>query len=272
MEGWIMLKIFLPIGVASAIVAGVLATDGQSSASVTSTQEERFTDYTAPEGPELAASAAQERAVTVARVQAGATGALTLVTAHSNFAHAHALLTGQPVEESGPAERAEEMRSSVWVTEITAAPGEHFAPIAPTPRGRTGPSGKVLVLVADAHTGFIKEEYLGPAAPEIATLGPTVRASVTAESSTAQAATRLNPKIGYILGSERPTKVGMRVTIWRKGHRLETTTTIGGSRETKTGEFGFREVEGTYKLTANHCRPLTVRVHRRRTTTAVLHC
>lgn len=248
----------------------------------TSGEAERFTTYRAPTGPELTAAQAQARAVEFAR-RAGQLSALTLMTAHATLAQAHVVLMGEGLaeaqaDESGPAERAEEMRSPVWVTMVTAPAGEVFEPNDPAPRGHTAPSGKVLVVVADAHTGFVKEEYLGPTAPDIGLLGPTTTASVPAqaaaqEAQTAAVGTHFNVKQGIIAGRLSPPRVRWPVSVANARHRrLATERSLPAGAETRAGEFSFRELEGTYTVSAPRCGSLRVKVRRRRETHITLHC
>jgi hypothetical protein len=275
---------FVAIAVSVLIASGLLlqSTD-HSKASAATTETGRFTTYRAPTGPELTVTQAQSGAVAFAR-RAGQVGALTLTTAHSTFALAHALMMGESVSEAqaaesdGPAERVEEMRSPVWITMMTAASGEVFEPINPVRRGHKAPSGKVVVVVADAHTGFIKEEYLGPTAPNISQLGVTATASVPAEtagseSQTATASVRLNPKLGIISGRLSPARVGWPVSITNiHRRRLATEKSLPSGPETKAGSFSFRELEGKYVVSAPGCGSLRVTVRGRRETHVSLHC
>jgi hypothetical protein len=276
-----MLK-FIAITVAVVLTGGLLLESGGHRASAATTESERFTTYRAPTGPELTAAQAQSRAVAFAR-RAHQLGSLTLTTAHSTFAQAHVVMMGESLsearaDESGPAERAEEMRSLVWVTMMTAASGEVFEPNNPVRLGHKAPSGKVMVVVADAHTGFIKEEYLGPTAPDISLLGPTTTASVQAEGAapenqTATASERLNPKLGIIVGRLSPARVHWPVSVANAHHhRLATERSLTSGLETKAGHFSFRELEGKYFVSAPGCGSRSVRVHGRRTTHVVLRC
>jgi len=276
-----MLK-FVAIAVAVVLAGGLLLQSGGHRASAATTESERFTNYRAPTGPELTAAQAQSRAVAFAR-RAHQLGALTLTTSHSTFAQAHVVMMGESLsearaDESGPAERAEEMRSLVWITMMTAASGEVFEPNNPVRRGHKAPSGKVLVVVADAHTGFIKEEYLGPTAPDISLLGPTTTASVPAqaaapESQTATASERLNPKLGIIVGRLSPARVHWPVSVANTHHhRLATERSLPSGPETQAGHFSFRELEGSYLVSARGCSSRSVRVRGRRTTHVILHC
>src|ERR1700722_3761685 len=190
-------------GVAAAAIAALVVFAGGSGASAApkAGEQERFTNYQAPTGPEISVQAAQERAVAYARSAAGSTGSLTVVSVHSSFAQAHTLLMGEPADqakaqETGPAERVEEMQSAVWVTKVTADGGGVISPNVPTPPKAQGPSGRVLIIVVDAHTGFTKEIYLGPSSPELASLGQTTTVHIPADSAQAVASVRLNPRQG----------------------------------------------------------------------------
>jgi hypothetical protein len=283
---------FVGIALSVLLASGLLlrsADHSKASAATTETtglagtETGRFTTYRAPIGAELTVTQVQSGAVAFAR-RAGQLGTLMLTTAHSTFAHAHALMMGESLSEAqvaesdGPAERVEEMRSPVWITMITAASGQVFEPNNPVRRGHKAPSGKVVVVVADAHTGFIKEEYLGPTGPNISLLGPTATASVPAEtagseSHTAMASVRLNPKLGIINGRLAPARVGWPVSIANIRHRrLATEKSLPAGPETEAGSFSFRELEGNYVVSAPSCGSLRVIVHGRRETRVTLRC
>ncbi len=281
MEGWIMLRI-LTAGAATAVVGAVLLTGAHTGAHAAQAQPERFTTYRAPVGAEVSPAQAQATAVHVARLARQA-GALRLTTAHSTFARAHAVLMGgspAAADESGPPERVEEMRSPVWVTVMTESTGQSFTPIAPHPRKHRGPSGAVMVVVSDAHTGFVKEEYVGQAAPNVALLGPTVSASVAAAATATPGArvaavggVRWNPRQGLIVGTVSPARVGWPVTLSdAHRHQLATRRTSAADSETAAGSFSFRAIAGTYEVGAPGCRRRAVRVRGHRTTTITLHC
>jgi hypothetical protein len=280
MEGWVMLKILMVGAVVAAVLGASLLTGGHSGARAAGSGE-RFTSYQAPTGEEMSPAQAQTGALHVARM-AHQEGALELATVHATFAQAHAVLMGeQPseAEESGPAERLEEMRSSVWVTMMTASAGGVFTPIGPVPRKHSGPAGTVMVVVADAHTGFVKEEYVGPAGPDIGLLGPALTTEVMDQPmgqslGNATASERLNPNLGEVSGRLSPPRVSWPVTIANvKGRRLAMQRTSAAGTETKAGSFFFRELAGTYVLSAPHCGKRTVRVHRHHgIATVTLHC
>jgi hypothetical protein len=277
LEGGIILRsISVAVGtmsVAALLVAGV----GHGAARAASTNGERLTSYIAPTGPEMTPEQVQSIAVLAAR-RAGETGAIHLTQVQSNFAHAHVVLMGgKPSEaaadESGPAERAEEMRSGVWVSMMTATDGSSFSPNVPTPRGHTGPSGQVMVIVTDAHTGFIKERYLGPQAPDLSLLGPELNTTIPAEVDTARAVTMLNPKLGSIQGRLSPARVGQLVTLRdAHGRVVHTTRSVATSTETRAGSFGFRALEGHYVISAPHCGRLSLHIRGLHVSAVTLHC
>jgi hypothetical protein len=267
------------MGLAVLLIAGV---GHGGSARAASTDGERFTNYIAPTGPEMTPEQVQAAAVLAAR-RAGETGAIHLTQARSNFARAHAVLMGEnpsEADESGPAERAEEMRSGVWVSVMTATDGMTFSPNVPTPRGHVGPSGQVMVIVTDAHTGFIKERYLGPAAPDVSLLGPELNATVpavagtvTATAQAATAAARRNPKLGFIEGRLIPARVGRLVTLRdTHGRVVYTARSLAASTETRAGAFGFRALEGHYVISAPRCGSLSLQIRGRHTSAITLHC
>jgi hypothetical protein len=215
--------------------------------------------------------------------RAGETGAIHLTQAKSNFAHAHALLMGEKpsaADESGPAERAEEMRSSVWVSVMTTADGTAFSPNVPTPRGHVGPSGQVMAIVTDAHTGFIKERYLGPAAPDVSLLGPELNTTIPAvagmeATGTARAAKAVLPnrKLGFIEGRLIPARVGRLVTLRNThGRVVDTARSLAANKENRAGAFTLRTSGGHYVISAPHCGRLSLHIRVRHTSAVTLHC
>jgi hypothetical protein len=285
MEGGIMLKwisvTVVAVGVTTLLIAGV---NHGGAAHAASAGSEHVTNYIPPTGPEMTAEQVQSIAVSAAR-GAGETGEIHLSQAKSNFAHAHALLMGEKpsaADESGPSERAEEMRSSVWVSVMTTADGTAFTPNVPTPRGHVGPSGQVMAIVTDAHTGFIKERYLGSAAPDVSLLGqklsvtiPAAATGTAATGSGARAATtvRHNPTLGFIEGRLIPARVGRLVTLRdTHGHVVDSTKSLAPGAETRAGSFILRVSEGHYVISAFRCGRRSLHIRARHTLTVTLHC
>jgi hypothetical protein len=274
---WISVTV-CAVGVAVLLIAGV---GHGGAARAASTNGERFTNYIAPTGQEMTPEQVQSVAVLAAR-RAGETGAIHLTQTRSNFARAHAVLMGgkpSEADESGPAERAEEMRSGVWVSVMTAIDGTAFSPNVPTPRGHVGPSGQVMVIVTDAHTGFIKERYLGPAAPDVSLLGPELNATIPAVTGTEAAGTaraaavRSNPKLGFIEGRLIPARVGRLVTLRdTHGHVVDTAKSRAANTESRAGTFTLRESEGHYVISAPRCGRLSLHIRARHTSVVTLHC
>ena len=271
----------IAVGVAVLLIAGV---SSGGAAHATSAGSERLTNYVPPTGPEMPADQAQSIAVSVAR-SAGEMGQIHLSQSKSNFAHAHALLMGEKssvADESGPSERAEEMRTNVWVTVMTAADGAVFSPNVPTPRGHVGPSGKVMAIVTDAHTGFIKERYLGTLAPDVSLLGqevnvtiPAVATDSAATSSGAHAAAtaKHNPTLGFIEGKLVPARTGRLITLEdTHGHVVADTKSRASGAGTHAGAFVLRISEGRYVVSASHCGERSLRVRARHATAVTLHC
>jgi hypothetical protein len=276
---WISVVV-VSAGVAVLLIAGVGHGGAAHAANASS---EHLTSYIPPTGQEMEPVQVQSLAVMAAR-RAGENGALHLTQAKSNFAHAHALLMGEKssaADESGTSERAE-MRSSVWVTVMTTTDGTAFAPNVPTPRGHAGPTGQVMAIVTDAHTGFIKERYLGPAAPDVYLLGPEVSTTIPAAAigtaatgNTASAATAVKPNRnrGYIEGRLVPARIGRLVTLRdTHGHVVDSTKSLPAASETHAGAFILRVSEGHYVISAPRCGGRSLHVRARHTLTVTLHC
>lgn len=284
MEGGIMLRwisvAVVSVGVAVLFITGV---DHGGAAHAADASSERLTNYTPPTGPEMTPEQVQSIAVSAAR-GAGETGVIHLTQAKSNFAHAHALLMGEKpsaADESGTSERAEEMRSSVWVSVMTTTDGKVFSPNVPTPRGHAGPAGQVMAIVTDAHTGFIKERYLGPTAPDVSLLGQEVNTTIPAATGTettgtvrAAGAIRREPKRGgLIVGKLIPARVGRLVTLRdTHGHVVDSMKSLAKGTETIAGGFSLRATEGHYVVSAPHCGRLSLHIRGRHTLVVTLHC
>jgi hypothetical protein len=136
-----------------------------------------------------------------------------------------------------------------------------------------------MAVVTDAHTGFIKEEYVGPTMPDIALLGPTIGASVAvaaaeqAASRRGSASVRADPTVGYIFARLSPLRGRWPVTVANARHRrLSTLRTIAAGEEGISGSVSFREKPGIYILSAPRCKRRVLRVKARRTSSVILFC
>jgi hypothetical protein len=160
-------------------------------ASQTADQSVNIINYQVPAGPEMTPSAAADSVIPFARA-AGQFGELTVSTTHSTFAQAQAVVesrSSRTANVGGVSEIAEWRQSPVYLVELkTTTSGGEFTPNVPVPQGRTGPSGEVMALILDAHTGAIEGRHIGSAALALSELGPVATTYVPAESATAFAA------------------------------------------------------------------------------------
>ena len=237
----VALALLLAVGV----VAGTVGT-AQSQAPASPTGE-RFTNYTAPTGPELspqeAAAKAVQRVLDTEREGHPAAISGVIEVAHSTEAVAAAVQEGL-----APAD-AQTVGSDAEQTEIHQAPAYlvvmhgQFALNVPKPPGKPGPRGTVLSMVVDAHTGWVVALQLGGETPKTSDLGPVTSVPVEA---TAVAARFVNPRSGVLSGS---------VTAGRKvGAHWRTTVRAAGFKRSKRtgaqGGFSYVLAPGRYRVSA----------------------
>jgi hypothetical protein len=239
------------------VVNGDAVTSGATSPS------ERLTDYRAPTGPELSVDAVAAKALQHARA-AHEAGALKMTIGHGTFGEAHAALEGRSPSQAVSTETVNVLHNDGTITAghdaeieewrqsaayLIVMTGSKFTPAAPVPRGRKGPSGKVMGLVLDSHTGFVEEEYVGETAPkQVSEVHTVATKSVAAESQAAHVALRPNPRWGLLVGHlyvQHVLAPGWRVLIGRHlKHPVMTATT------TADGTFELRAVAGQYLVAA----------------------
>jgi hypothetical protein len=237
--------------------------------------EERFTNYVQPTGPEITPQVAAEKAIQhvydTEGPDARASIAATVEVAHSTEAVAAAVQEGVPPAEAqtvgSDAEQTELRQSTVYLVVMRGA----FAPLVPTPRGKSGPTGNIFSMIVDAHTGFVLGLQLGGAAPRMAELGPVTLLTVDAPSI-ASAAVRASTK-GMLLGTVYRGKapaVGWRTVVRSGNHKVT-------RRTSSRGGFFFELQPGTYTLSAYRpsgklCGRRTETIKRRHNTFVTLQC
>jgi hypothetical protein len=215
-------------------------------------------NYKTQTGPEMTPLAAASGVVRFARM-AEQYGELTVSTAHATFAQAEAAV-------GGVAEIAEWRQSPAYLVVFkTTNPGGRFIPNVPTPAGHTGPSGTVMALIVDAHTGFVEGRYVGSETPPLNDLGPVATMNVTAESTTAFAASvRARERapgdiIGRLYVHGRAT-AGWRIVIARSTAKL-TSRPVKTLRTMSGGEFFVRVHPGKYVIGAEGAKRKLCGVH-----------
>lgn len=161
--------------------------------------------YVRPTGPQLSPRQAEQIAVREAR-RAQEPGAIKVTVARGPFLAAQAVTEGQsPASARMPPGASPETRE--WFSSkayLVVMQGHRFAPSVPVPRGRKGPSGSVMVVILDSHTGFREGLSIGKRVPKARELSPVVSFSVASEaprkSPTLNAAGRRRSFRGEILG------------------------------------------------------------------------
>ncbi len=242
--------------------------------------EVRMTSYRTPTGPELTTAVATAQVVTqFAREDAGVLGPLSVTTTHSTFAQAQAIANGEPASAAvtgGPADITEWRNSPVYTVVMRAAPGETFKPNVSVPRGHEAPTGQVMTVIVDAHTGRKESLNLEPTAPSrLSELGTLTQLELPAVSA-AEAASLPSGNVGFLVGqlyvSNKPV-AGRYVFVGSKPMpRLSTRHTTG-----QHGTFSFRLTPGKYYVKASKskggfCGATTVTVFRHKYTKVNLHC
>lgn len=270
------------------ICAAVLLTHNSAKAQSEEPANERFTGYQTPTGPELEPLAAASSAANTYARQAGQDGELEVKTAHGTFAQAQAVLEEKAPSQAavgGTPEIAEWRASPAYLVVIEAtAPNATFTPNVPTPPGRTGPSGKVMGLILESHTGFVEGRYVGPNAPKLSELGPVASTTLPAVTSTAEAASlrakgipsKLGELAGKVYGAGHRLVKGWRVLIGHP-HTALGQHAIAARRTDHGGGFSFQFPAGQYLVAAQRpngklCGVRTARIVQRAETHIVLTC
>lgn len=265
------------IAVAGGLVIVLLASTGGAKAGQ---DETRMTSYRTPTGPELTPAVATDRVVMeFAREDAGVLGPVSVTTVNSTFAEAQAVVDGEPSSAAvygGPADIAEWRNSPVYTVVMRTGPGETFKPNVSVPRGHQAPTGQVMSVIIDAHTGQNESLNLEPTAPSrLGELGIETQSEFPAVSA-AEAASLPSGNVGMLVGqlfvSGKPV-TGWNVFVGSKPMaRLSTR-----HRTHERGVFSFRLRPGRYYVKAgrpNHgfCGETIVTVFRHRDTKVKLRC
>jgi hypothetical protein len=234
--------------------AAVVTAGGSASAGTVPTEEERFTDYRQPAGPEMTPQDAIERGVQLALLgepgasplaRTLASGSTTVETARGNLATVRALEAGEPASSAlttgSDPEQTELVRSSVYLVTLQG----QFTPAVSVPRGTTVlPHGNTLALTIDAHTGFRIGLQVGPTVPDVSDLGPVTKLTIGTGSGGAIAATRLQGGLlfgnAYMAGKPA---AGARIVVTGSAKR-----SLKRSRASRLGGFAFQLAAGTYTV------------------------
>ncbi len=282
------LKRLRPVFLAVLVVACIAGLVARSGANAASSEVERAVDYTAPSGPELDPLAAARTVASRYARQAGQDGALDVAVARGSFAEATAVTEGKvPSEaetESSSPEIAAWRTSRAYLIVIKAlAANARFTPNVPTPRGHNGPSGAVMSLIIDSHTGFVEGETIGPSAPKIDELGSVVSttiAAVGAETSDLHlSAAASSPRPGLLIGRAyvgRRAAKGWPVLVARSRGGLARHA-ITATRTGSTGGFTIPLTAGLYVIAVRRpngreCGVREVRIVHHARTHVALRC
>lgn len=161
----LVLGTIVGVGVGAVQITGAAAHSGRS----VGAPESSLGTYVAPIGPELAPTQVQQMALKSAAA-ANEANPTEMSLAHGSFAAAQAAMEPGTKAPSN-ATMALWENSSAYIVVMHG----QFTLDAPTPPGRSSPSGPVMALIVDAHTGFTEGEYVGVSTPDIHSLGPVTQ-------------------------------------------------------------------------------------------------
>ncbi|HXP98677.1 MAG TPA: hypothetical protein VN845_01280 [Solirubrobacteraceae bacterium] len=243
----------LTLTVILAFIVSLALTHSRAKGQASSTTEERMTGYRTPTGPEMTPEAATNLVVNRwAHEDGGMTGALAVTTVHTVFAQAMAVSHGEAANEAtygGPADIVEWRTSPVYMVTMTATSGGTFRPNVSVPRRQSEPSGTVITVIVDAHTGVKEGLSLTSTRPaNLGELGPAVQTVVPAESPVAMASHSVPlGNTGVVIGraySDGHAVAGWQVVVGHKlpHHVMITEKTYDG------GDFGFSLTAGSYEI------------------------
>lgn len=270
----------LTLTVVMTFIVSLTLSNSRAKGQTTSSTEERMTSYRTPTGPEMTPEAAINLVVNRwGREQGGMDGALTVTTVHTVFAQAMAVANDQAANEAtygGPADIAEWRTSPVYMITMQTTSGIFRANVS-VPRKQRAPSGSVMTVIIDAHTGIKEGLTLGSAPPtRLNELGPSLQTNVPAVSSATAATHSVRPGImGAIIGrveSHGHAAIGWHVVVGHKLPRHEIVT-----KTYEDGLFGFSLKVGSYEIAAKQpngqlCDKQTVRIKRRIRTEVNFNC
>jgi hypothetical protein len=272
------LVLLLPAVLVSALA--VVLTVSLGGANAGQQPEARMTSFHTPTGPEMTPAAATELVVGKAGRRAGVTGPLVVTTVHSDFAKASAVVSGQPASDAvygGPPDIAEWRTSPVYLVVMEAPVGSKFAPNVSVPPGHEGPTGSVMSLIIDAHTGqTYSVNVASTPPPSLGELGPAFETRVAAESSAA-VASATSGNAGLLAGKlyhGNHAVSGWRVFV---GHEPLGRKTVAKQMSGPHGLFSFRLAPGYYVVAAwrpsrGYCGQRTVHISRHKETHIAVSC
>ncbi len=274
---------------ASAVVAlagGLVLTIGASanpSQPLSQTTQNPVESYVAPTGPELSLDQIQQIAVTWA-VRSGEPSPSDISVAHGTFGAAQAVMDPQPLFPQNRSNTPSMPGLEAWLNSTVYLVSMHgnFTSNGPHPHGHSEPTGTVMALILDAHTGIRDARYIGEAAPNLAQLGPVTQLTPapTAGEQTAQTAgKRSESAIKGILyvsrGGHSHVASGYPVYVTRKdGPPLHL---IARTHTKKNGTFVIPIHAGSYQIEGSRptgyvCAKVGVRVQPHRHTYVKLDC
>jgi hypothetical protein len=125
-----------------------------------------------PTGPELSLSEIRQIALKYARLANNADPSVISV-AQGSFASARAVVEAN-VDTNAPS-GSDKLPWSANSTYLVVMHGNFTLDNVPIPPGHPSPTGTVMGLILDAHTGFPEGRYVGPTTPDLQMLGPVIQ-------------------------------------------------------------------------------------------------
>jgi hypothetical protein len=158
----------MAFGVTQAAGSSGSASDGTGEAVGAAPASSPFASYAQPTGPELSDSSMRSVALREA-ARAGDSKPSRMTGANATYDDAAKALDPGATRSPPSSEREASYRQSAVVVVVLHG---HFTLKASTPAGRRAPSGQVLSIVIDAHTGLVEFRAIEESEPELAQLGP----------------------------------------------------------------------------------------------------
>jgi hypothetical protein len=218
-------------------------------------QENVFAGYVAPTGPELELSKVQGIALTRAS-WAQDTEPTDTQAAQGTFEQVRHVMDPQLVT-SAPTSAGEEAYLHSQAL-LVVMHGQFTLDDAPVPKGQPSPTGSVMELIVNAHTGFVEGVYLGEHEPSaLSSLGSVIDLqNPMAQSATVHRSATVRPTTisvhVYVAGG--PERVARRGPHPARGLMVNVGRANGTMISTRTNRHGvvsFRVRSGHYLVTAS---------------------
>jgi len=234
------------VGLASIAVTQVISASAGTSPAPSPPVSDPFAAYMPPSGPELPLA----QILTTARsdsVRAGVPSPSAVAVAQGSLREVMRTVNPDVTLPSSPGGGQEAWLNST--VDLVSMHGGFTLHDAHVPHGYPAPTGSVLDLVIDTHSGELVGRILGTSTPDLQQLY-----LVPAESLSAGVATRTGLILGRLYGVGGPARHGRRpaqdfkVVVARAGRGLAGSTVLTSTRTSVNGSFAIRIRPGEYLL------------------------